>query len=1156
LKTVSVPNSIEHRQLDFIQRVGRIGYWEYASENRSLSLSNAALGLLASILGGPPHATRPLMAAMSGAEQARWQSALDDAVAKQQTLHIDLKLARYDGQPAYIAVQGAPVDATPGSGLLAGTFQDTTTQRRREADHEEVITQLQALLDALPQAVSVVDKDLRLIVWNKRVHDILNVPHRLIFRHARFEDIIRYNAARGDYGPGDPAMQVKAIVDRARQFLPHRFERELKDGRTLQVEGFPFKSGGEVSGFVTTYTDITEQKRAEEQLTRQHDVMKTIIDNFPGAISLFDTDLNLIVHNEQLLELLELPQTLFDKSKVSFEDLVRFNVARGEYGPGDPQEQVAAILARAQNFQAHCIERARPNGRWLEIHGIPLASGGFVTSYFDITQRKKAEEALRNNEERWKFALEGANDGVWDWNFQTGEVMYSKRWKEMFGYSESEIDNTPEAWLNRVHPDDGENLVSIIERHLYSMAQAPSVEHRFLCKDGTWKWTLGRGMVVSRDSKGKPLRIVGTNSDISERKKAEEALKSSEERWKFALEGANDGVWDWDFESKIVLYSKRWKEMFGYEDSEIGTSRHEWLGRVHPDEFDRVIKVIETHIFNRAPAFSVEYRFRCKDGSWKWTVSRGMVVSRDGAGNALRLVGTNSDISERKRIEAELVQSKEVAEASREQVARLLDNSGQGFLSFGSSLLIDTQYSLACESMLGQSPAGRNAAELFFPADAVKADLFRSIIASVLDESEPDTRDVMLSLLPTEIKRDSVILQAQYKALENRKFMVVLTDITAERRMADLLRSERQRLELIVMAVSDSRNFFETIEAFREFLSVGLVRSLQREGAAQVIAKDLYREIHTYKGLLSQFSFPDAPKALHDTETRLSGLLSLGEALTRHQLVQFVSPQALQTPFDSDLAILSDALGDDFLTHGESITLSDAQARQLEALAARLLRGESVDTSSAELRSFLREIGTLRKVSLRDVLMGFDGLVRQTAKRMEKEVAPIEVAGGNNVWIDPDAYRPFFHALVHVFRNAVAHGLETPEARWEAEKDEAGRITCNIAVQGNTLRLSIADDGAGINLDTLRQRAVSAGVYSISQIDMISDDTIAQLIFMDHMSTQTEVSELSGRGIGLAAVLNETKNQGGSVIVRTRAGQGTEFVFTLPLLQDNPNQRT
>jgi diguanylate cyclase (GGDEF)-like protein/PAS domain S-box-containing protein len=254
---------------------------------------------------------------------------------------------------------------------------------------------LQALLDALPQGVSVIDKDLHLILWNRRFHEILGFPQDMVFRHARFEDFIRLNAMRGDYGPGDPETQVQAIVTRAREFLPHRFERQLTGGRTVQVEGFPFASGGKISGFVTTYTDITDQKRTEEELTRQRDVMKTVIDNFPGGISLCDADLRFTTYNDQFMELLDFPPSLFAKGWVHFEDLARFNVDRGEYGPGDPEEQVQAVVARARNFQAHHIERARPDGRWLEIRGTPLASGGFVTSYIDVTERKQMEEQVR-----------------------------------------------------------------------------------------------------------------------------------------------------------------------------------------------------------------------------------------------------------------------------------------------------------------------------------------------------------------------------------------------------------------------------------------------------------------------------------------------------------------------------------------------------------------------------------------------------------------------------------------------------------------------------------------------------------------------------------------------------------------------------------------
>lgn len=483
---------------------------------------------------------------------------------------------------------------------------------------------------------------------------------------------------------------------------------------------------------------------------------------------------------------------------------------------------------------------------------------------------------------------------------------------------------------------------------------------------------------------------------------------------------------------------------------------------------------------------------------------------------------------------------------ANEDFRRLLDNSGEGFLTFGPSLLIDTQYSLACESMLGQSPAGHLAPTLFFPTDPVKAELFANIIGSVLGESDPDTRACMMSLLPTEIELGEVFLKAEYKALDSSQFMVVLTDTTTERQMQSLLNQEQRRLELIVMAVSDSRNFFETIQAMREFLDSGMLRIVQSGQTPQFLATTLYREIHTYKGLLSQFRFPTAPKALHDIESGLSGLISLGPALTTAQLAALVSRDALLPPFEADLAILSDALGEDFLLHGDSIVLSDAQARQLEMLAARLLRGESVDTSVEEIRRLLHEISALRKVPLKDVLTGFDGLVRQAAQRLEKEVAPIEVIGGADIRIDPNAYRAFLHALVHVFRNAVAHGLETPEARWAAGKDEVGKISCSVALEGDRILLCIADDGAGLNLQALRQRALASGLYAADELENVADEAIAQLIFRDNISTQQEVSDLAGRGVGLASVLNETKNAGGEVVVKTSAGQGTQFRFSLP----------
>jgi len=664
-------------------------------------------------------------------------------------------------------------------------------------------------------------------------------------------------------------------------------------------------------------------------------------------------------------------------------------------------------------------------------------------------------------------------------------------------------------------------------------------EHRLLAGDGGYRSYLFEATTL-HNPQGKLEGAVVSATDITERKQAEEALKTSEERWKFALEGANDGVWDWNYPTSEILFSSRWKAMFGYAEADVENTVTAWLGRIHPDDLLDAVTAIRQHLFDMSPPFSVEYRIRCKDGSWKWTLGRGMVFTRDANGKPLRLVGTNTDISERKLIE--------------DQMASLLDNSGQGFLSFGADLLIAPQYSLACETMLGRSPAGRNAADVFFHDDLVKAELFRATIPAALSEPDDGIRESMLSLLPTDIQRDDRLLKAEYKALDNGTFMVVLTDITVERRMAAQLDSEQRRLELIVRAVSDSRNFFDSINAFREFLAEGLPSLLTGMLAPHVLARELYRDIHTYKGLLNQFGFPSTPTALHALEGRMSALVLLGDTLTRQQITELVSPDLLRAPFDADLAILSDALGDDFLAHGESIILSAGQARQLEQLATRLLRGESVDASVAEVRSLLSEIVSLRQVSFQDALMSYDGLVRQAAERLEKQVAPIVVQGGADVWIDPEALRAFLRSLVHVFRNAVAHGIETPDVRWAAGKAEAGTITCRVSAADDTITLSIADDGGGIDLEALRQRAVEMGLYGARDVLTVSDEDIARLVFRDNISTQHEVTELAGRGVGLAAVLNETEQLGGEVVVKTTAGHGTEFRFTLRRSPRHPSE--
>lgn len=139
---------------------------------------------------------------------------------------------------------------------------------------------------------------------------------------------------------------------------------------------------------------------------------------------------------------------------------------------------------------------------------------------------RKNIEALHESERRWQFALEGAGDGVWDWNIPTGKVIFSDKWKEMLGYRAAEIGGDLEAWNKCVHPDDLPGAMASMQAYWKGLSRTYVHEHRVICKDGSIKWILDRGMIVSRDAEGNPLRLVGTYSDMTSRRNAEEEIKN------------------------------------------------------------------------------------------------------------------------------------------------------------------------------------------------------------------------------------------------------------------------------------------------------------------------------------------------------------------------------------------------------------------------------------------------------------------------------------------------------------------------------------------------------------------------------------------------------------------------------------------------------
>ena len=212
-------------------------------------------------------------------------------------------------------------------------------------------------------------------------------------------------------------------------------------------------------------------------------------------------------------------------------ELMEFNLFED---PNLPEEEKVKLLAgSAVSYQVpfdftkvkekNLYSTSRNGISWLDVVIVPMGEPfyGYLVQIQDITERKNAQTALQESETRWSFALEGAGDGVWDWNAATGRVFFSRKWKEMLGYDEEEIGDTLDEWSSRVHPEDKPSVDRDLEAHLQGNTFVYQNEHRVLCKDGSYKWIMDRGKVVEWTEEGIPQRIIGTHSDISERKKVE-----------------------------------------------------------------------------------------------------------------------------------------------------------------------------------------------------------------------------------------------------------------------------------------------------------------------------------------------------------------------------------------------------------------------------------------------------------------------------------------------------------------------------------------------------------------------------------------------------------------------------------------------------------
>lgn len=478
-------------------------------------------------------------------------------------------------------------------------------------------------------------------------------------------------------------------------------------------------------------------------------------------------------------------------------------------------------------------------------------------------------------------------------------------------------------------------------------------------------------------------------------------------------------------------------------------------------------------------------------------------------------------------------------------IKNLMDNADQGFLSINSQFAISDQYSRECVDIFSQEISGSNLMTLLDPyINDDQREVYNSVVETILGEDNTIDERIYISLLPKEIIINEKYISFDYKLIDDssgRALMLILTNITDKKELEKQMFEERNHLRLIVKAVTNQSDLLASIEGLKEFFRNTAGEIIKNGADKAAVLSEIFRTVHTFKGDLGHLRMMNASKQLHELEDKLAIMVASVESTSLSDIEQLfigVDPEAI---LEKDIAIITNTLGEDYLQASEAITVSLESLNALEQRIKDILPAD-------EQQKILPEIRKLKCTDFKEVLADFDESVQNIALRLEKGVDALEITG-EPVLIDKNQYGSYIRSLMHIFRNAVDHGIEAPDERVDNGKSEFGHIVCEVKpLDVQRFMVVIRDDGKGVDVERVKEKALQKGIITSDQLNTINEAHAIDLIFRDDFSTKDTVSMLSGRGVGLSAVRSELHKLGGSIMVKTEFGAGTEFIMEVPLL--------
>jgi sensor domain CHASE-containing protein/HPt (histidine-containing phosphotransfer) domain-containing protein len=511
-----------------------------------------------------------------------------------------------------------------------------------------------------------------------------------------------------------------------------------------------------------------------------------------------------------------------------------------------------------------------------------------------------------------------------------------------------------------------------------------------------------------------------------------------------------------------------------------------------------------------------------------------------------------------------LERSEQQVRERNKEMRLIMDTIPSGLLSLDEHYIVNPEYSISVERILGKTQlAGKTIFEILDIngqdthlhnqlSDYLEILCEKYITEKDLDDLNPvGTFDLLRN-------NEHRFLSISFHLIDKgrnipKNILMVIADITEEKKLAEKIKlSEQENIQL--KAIAEDPDLFKDFLSEMNQITIHAEKrliELEKNTDSRTLVNEIFRDVHTIKGTAGSFGLTAVAKIAGDLEEKLNELRESGEITLP---VIYQTRKSLASLSNAIMSVVDGArkiLGDDIIEHHDiTVRISiEKLNRELDVIKT-LLRNELVDNATMirlqeRIETQFKYLSTIpAKKGLAKALKILPGLIKKTNKNVLFEFT------GEDIPINCEVAKELNTPLIHLFRNAIDHGIEPSEVRERIGKHTVGRVRLDVSEQHNCLVIKVSDDGKGLDPEKLKSTAIAKTIITQEEASRLTAKEAMELILRPGFSTSTEVTEISGRGVGMDAVVISVRvNLGGNLTIQSETGKGTTFTIELPVVQ-------